>query len=96
MAGRNFTDYRIRTLLAADGSRPYRRPTRPAEPDHTDLPRPPTLLFPVCDSWDPERRGDTCDRYPAGATVVLITQCCLPLGREKVNPVCSKRLRVPL
>lgn len=31
---------------------------------------------------DLERRGDTCDRYPAGATVVLITQWFLPLGRE--------------
>lgn len=82
MAGRNFTDYRIRTMLAADGSCPTAdRPGQPS-PTHTDLPGPPTLLFPVRDSWDPERRGDTCDRYPAGATVVLITQCCLPLGRE--------------
>jgi hypothetical protein len=31
-----------------------------------------------------------------GATVVLITQWFLPLGRSKLKPACSKRLRVPL
>jgi hypothetical protein len=35
---RNFTNYRIRILLAADGSRPYRR--RPREPK-SDLPAAP-------------------------------------------------------
>ena len=43
---------------------------------------PPTCRFPVRDAWDPERRSDICDRYSAGATVVLITQWFLPLARE--------------
>jgi hypothetical protein len=40
---RNFTNYRIRILLAADGTRPYRRPPtkldQPNEPTQADLRR---------------------------------------------------------
>lgn len=36
---RNFTNYRIRILLAADGSRPYRRRPHRSRPNHADLGR---------------------------------------------------------